>query len=428
MLHCNVRRVLAFVGAAAFSAVSFAAAPASDWNRFRGPNGSGVAANANTPTSFTEKDFNWRIELPGQGHSSPVVSGSKVFVTAGDTESGKRGVVCIDLDTGKTLWKRDFDSRNFAQHKDNSLASASPTADAERVYFTFTTPESYKVYCLDHSGSEQWTYDMGPWQSQHGAGCSPIVHDGMLIVPNDQDGPTASLVALDAKTGQLKWKIDRKPGPAAAATPCIFQPKSGQAQLIMNSTSSGLTSIDPLTGKQNWSQAWPSPNASRLRAVASPVATDTLCVGTSGQGGADRTGAVVQPSATTTEAPTLLHKIPAGATSAYVPTPVIVGDLMFIWADAATVNCVKATTGEQVWQQKIPATGKGRIEFYSSPIVAGNKLYNISKEGEVICLSATDKFELLGRSALNQKCHATMAVAGNSLLVRTVSHLISVGK
>jgi len=421
-------RLLALIGAAALSTASFAAAPEGDWNRFRGPNGSGVAPSANTPASFTEKDFNWRIELPGQGHSSPVISGNKIFVTVGDPDTGKRGLICLELATGKKLWNRDFDSHKFAQHKDNSFASASPSADGERVYFTFTTPESYKVYCLDYSGNELWTYDMGPWQSQHGAGCSPIVHEGMLIVPNDQDGPTASLVALNAKTGTPKWKIERKPGLTAASTPCIFQPKGGPAQLILSCTASGLTSIDPLTGKLNWAQAWPSPTASKLRSVASPVATDTLCVGTCGQGGADRSGAVVQPNAAEpAQAPKLLHKIPTGQALAYVPTPVIVGDLMFIWADAATVNCVKATTGQQIWQQKIPAT-KGRLEFYSSPIVAGDKLYNVSKEGEVICLRAGEKFELLGRSELNEKCHATIAVAGNQLLVRTVSHLISVGK
>ncbi len=402
---------------------TFAAPPSSDWNRFRGPNGSGIAPAANTPAKFTEADFNWKIELPGIGHSSPVISGNRIFLTCGDKETAKRYLICVDLDSGKTLWKKEYDSHTFGQHKDNSYASASPTADDERVYFTFMSPESYKVYCLDFSGNQVWTYDMGPWKSQHGGGCSPITFEGTLIVPNDQDGPTASLVALDARTGKPKWKTPRTPGNTAASTPCIFQPKGGPAQIILTSTASGISDIDLATGKQNWIIA----DALKLRSVASPIATDTICAGTCGEGAKNRAGIVLQPNpAAPANAPKLLHKLPTGNDYSYVPTPVIMGDLMFLWADAATVTCVKTATGQQVWQQKIPAL-EGRLEFYASPIIAGDKLYNISKTGEVICLKAGDQFELLGRSPLNEMCYATPAVAGNRLIIRTASHLVSVG-
>ncbi|HYE20576.1 MAG TPA: PQQ-binding-like beta-propeller repeat protein [Tepidisphaeraceae bacterium] len=422
-------RILSVLVGLSLATAAHAAAPDADWGRFRGPNGSGVAAAANTPARFGEKDFNWRVALPGYGHSSPAVVGGKVFVTCADQETAKRSVIALDLATGKQLWRRDADVTGLKQHKDNALAASTPAVDAERVYATFVSPESYKVLAYDHSGSEVWSYDMGPWQSEHGAGCSPVVHEGMLIVPNDQTGPTASLVALDAKTGAVRWKTPRKPGLTAAATPCVFKPKNGPAQIILSCTASGLTSIDPQTGKQNWQVGFPSPTASKLRSVGSPVATDTLVVGTAGQGGADRSGAVVQPDpADPTKPPKVVAKLPAGRAYTYVPTPVIVGDLMFLWGDSATVTCVKAATGEPVWQQALPKTGAAPLEFYSSPVVAGDKLYNVSKDGEVICLRAGDKFELLGRSALGEKCHSTIAVAGNALLIRTTGHLVSVGK
>src|SRR4051794_27271347 len=100
-----------------------------DWPRFRGPNGSGVDATANTPTAFTDKDYNWKIDLPGLGHSSPVVVGKKIFITCAETNGSMRYLFCVDLDTGKTLWKKEYASRGFKQHAYNSFSSASAVVD-----------------------------------------------------------------------------------------------------------------------------------------------------------------------------------------------------------------------------------------------------------------------------------------------------------
>jgi outer membrane protein assembly factor BamB len=394
-----------------------------DWPRFRGPNGSGVAANANTPASFTEKDFNWSLELPGKGHSSPVIVGKRVFVTCGEPESARRSIVCVDVDTGKELWHRDYDSHTFRQHNDNSYATASPAADEQRVYFTFTAPESYKVYCLDHGGKDVWTYDMGPWVSQHGAGPSPIVFEDLLIVPNDQDGPTACLAALDVKTGQPRWKIPRNPGNASKSTPCVYQPKgAGAAQIIVTNTGNGMTGIDPHAGKPLWTTAG-SPN--KWRAVSSPIAADGFVMATWGEGGRNRGGFVAIPPGAEGGSLSVPFKMPTGVAYPYVPSPVVTADqkLMFLWSDAGIATCIRVGTWETVWQEKVV---KG-LEYYSSPIIAGDKLYNISKTGEVVCLRAGEKFELLGRSPLNDLCYATPAVEGDRLIIRTASKLVSVG-
>lgn len=391
-----------------------------DWNRFRGPNGSGIAEDANTPAAFTEKDYNWKIALPGIGHSSPVIMGKKIFVTCAEVESARRFLFCLDLDSGKTIWKKEYESRPFKQHRDNSYASASPTADAKNVYFTFITPDSYKVYCLDHDGKEQWTFDMGRWESQHGAGSSPILFEDTLIVPNDQDGPTSSLVGLDIKTGSQKWKLDRKAGKAAASTPCIFRGKDGSAQVISTSSGSGITAVDPRTGKIVWAIADAMPH----RAVGSPIATDSLVIGSCGEGSNNRACVVVDPSVPNAK---VVYKLPTGRDYPYVPCPLVKGGLMFTWSDVGTVTCIKVENGEKVWQEKLKAS-EGRTEFYSSPIIAGDKLYNITKDGVVICLRAGEKFEELGKSTLGDRSFATAAVAGNRLIIRTAGSLVSVGK
>jgi outer membrane protein assembly factor BamB len=110
----------------------------------------------------------------------------------------------------------------------------------------------------------------------------------------------------------------------------------------------------------------------------------------------------------------------------YVPSPVIAGDRMFLWSDIGMVTCLKLPGGEQVWQERVKGSD-ARTEFYASPVLAGDRLYNVSKSGEVFCLSATDTFKDLGRSALNEKCHASVAVVGDRLVIRTLSTLVSVG-
>ncbi len=398
-----------------------------DWPRFRGPNGSGYAAGANTPAAFTEKDFNWKIDLPGVGHSSPVVVGQKVFVTCADPGTAKRFLICVDLGTGKELWRKAYDVRGFPQHKDNSFASASPAADGNRVYFSFTAQESYKVFCVDHSGADLWSYDMGPWKSQHGAGCSPIVVDGVVIVPNDQDGPTASLVGLDAATGSERWRTPRKNGLTATSTPCLFTPKGGGGtQVILASTAGGVSSVDPKSGKENWSIVGEL-NLGTLRSVSSPIATDELVMATWGQGGMNRQGVAIRPPAAEGGKAAVAFKWPSGKEYPYVPSPVVKDGLLFTWSDVGVVTCMRAATGERVWQEKAKASG-ARPEYYSSPIVAGDKLYNITKDGEVICLAAGETFKQLGQSSLGDRCHATPAVAGNALVIRTASHMVSVGR
>jgi outer membrane protein assembly factor BamB len=395
-------------------------AAAADWPRFRGPNGAGVDPAANVPAKFTDKDFNWKVALPGFGHSSPVVVGNKVFVTCGDKETSQRYAIAVDLDTGKVLWQREYPFKAIKQHGYNSYASATPTADAEHVYFTFIGGDVYRVYCLDHAGKDVWTYDVGPWVSTHGCGVSPTIVDDLLIVPNDQDGPTASIVALDKKTGSVRWQIPRKfqKNGAAASTPCVFQPKGGAAQLILTSRTDGMSGHDPKTGKTLWSL----PDVISFRPVGSPIATDTLVIGTSGEGGDNRTGTAVEPPSAPGGQPKIVFKTPTGKSYPYVPSPVVKGDLLFTWSDIGTVTCTRVSSGEKIWQQPVGQ------EYFSSPVIAGDKLLNVTKKGAVICLAAGEKFEELGRSDLGDLCYATPAIAGNRLIIRTATGLISVGK
>jgi outer membrane protein assembly factor BamB len=197
-------------------------ATAQEWPRFRGPNGAGVS-DAALPVRWTGKDVNWKVKLPGPGHSSPVVWGDRVFVTCAEEDSGKRLLVCLRAGDGERLWSRSFDGTRHGKHPDNSFASSTPAVDARRVYVCWGGPKDFLVVALDHDGKEAWRTDLGTFRAGHGFGPSPVVHEGLLVVPNDQDG-TSSLVGLECDTGKVRWRVPRK-SKATYTTPCVYQPK-----------------------------------------------------------------------------------------------------------------------------------------------------------------------------------------------------------
>ena len=137
---------------------------AQDWTRFRGPNGSGISGAKSVPVSWTSVDYNWKIELPGIGHSSPVVWGEKLFVTSADGEAGKRYLLCINTFDGALEWTRTFEFAKYKKHKNNSYASNTPTVDAEHVYVLWQSPSGSPLTAFDHSGQQIWQFDLGPYR------------------------------------------------------------------------------------------------------------------------------------------------------------------------------------------------------------------------------------------------------------------------
>ena len=142
------------------------ATSAQEWTRFHGPNGTGISHAKTIPTKLTDAGVNWRVELPGVGHSSPVLWGNKLFVTTCDSRSGGVRVLCHDALTGKQLWRHDFKQAPFTPHKFNNFAAATPTVDAQHVYVIWNELEHFKLAALDHAGKLAWERDFGPFVSQ----------------------------------------------------------------------------------------------------------------------------------------------------------------------------------------------------------------------------------------------------------------------
>lgn len=385
------------------------AACADPWPRFRGPNGSGVAPAVDVPNEWTESDFAWRVDLPGVGHSSPVVWGDLVFVTSGDAESDSLQLEAYHVATGKRAWRETLAAGPFEMHASNSLASSTPALDNQRVYVSLYGANGASLVAFTHAGQQVWRRELGEFSSTHGFAASPVVVGDLVCIQGDTaDG--GYLVAIAADSGQEKWRAERAAGKESYATPSVVQPPGGRATIVTASMTGGIEGIDPATGTQLWQAA----DALPARTVSSPfVANDRVFAACGGGGnGIQLVALEISSDSLATPAYTLTKNVP------YVPTGIVAGDLLFLWHERGTLTCIELATGEPLWTKRV--SGK----YYSSPILLGDRLLSISIEGEAVMVSAGREFRELGRTQLAEACQATPAVADGRLFVRTESTLM----
>lgn len=386
-------------------------AQADSWPRFRGPNGTGHADLKGVPSTWTESDYEWVIDLPGKGHSSPVIWDNRLYVTSGH-DDGSRTLSCHDASTGKELWQvtQQFEANHL--HKKNSYASGTPAVDGEHVVVGFADEKHYILSCYTVNGELKWTKDLGGFNSQHGQGVSPIIYNGMAIIPNDQWGPS-QINAYDVASGELNWSSDRKFVKTSYATPMILS-VDGKDQIICLSGGVGLAGLDPATGKELWASG-----ELPQRTVASPAATASgLVIATCGQGGRGTLMVAVDPHGQGDVSGSHV-KATRDQNLPYVPTPIVVGNNLYLWNDDGIVCCIDTTGSmeENVWRARVGGN------FSGSPVLIEDRLYCISEDGEVVVLAIGDEYKLLGKNPLGEPSYATPAVGNGRVYFRTFNKL-----
>jgi outer membrane protein assembly factor BamB len=234
------------------------------WTRFRGPNGTGVATAAHLPAEFgPDKAVAWKTPIP-PGHSSPVLTATRIFLTAhtGEKESYKLLVLCLDRQSGKVLWQREVPRLQKGRLQNvNGPASPSPVTDGTNVYVFF---QDFGMLAFDASGAEKWRLPIGPFNMYYGFGASPILVDDKLILPVDQD-VGSYLVAIDRNTGKVAWKVARPGVISGYSTPTLYEPKQGPRQVIVPE-SFQLSSYSVEDGKRLW---WVRGLPCEMKSVAS---------------------------------------------------------------------------------------------------------------------------------------------------------------
>jgi outer membrane protein assembly factor BamB len=252
-------------------------------------------------------------------------------------------------------------------------------------------------------------------------GSSPILCGDAVILSHEQDqisgGKLSVWLAVDRRTGKLLWRHELpETVNASYSTPCAYTGEDGRTELVFTSNLHGVAGVDPATGEI----LWKTRGVLTARTVSSPVLADGIIVANCGEGGRGVRMTAVRPPSDGSSAGTEVYSI-EGAAGSYVPTPIVCGDLLFLFLDQGKVSCLRVGTGEVLWSEK-PA---GR--YVGSPVCVDGKLYCVTADGDVVVLTAGSKYELLAVNPLGEKTQATPAVADGRMFLRTFSHLTCIG-
>jgi outer membrane protein assembly factor BamB len=306
-------------------------------------------------------------------------------------------------------------------NKLNSYATSTPTVDADHVYVLWPTKSETILVALNHEGGVIWKRTFEGVQNQHGAGSSPIVLDDMVVFSREHESRStdakSAWTAVNRKNGQTLWTLERQTSSKTSySTPCVIS-TDNKPQLVFASHAHGLTSIDPHAG----TVIWEVPGAFTSRVVASLVISDGLIIGTNGDfGRGKRLIAIRAGSSDGSIQAKEVYKFDDNFMP-YCPTCIAKDGLLFMFDDVGYVSCLRSATGEQLWRER-PAK-----KFLGSPVWADGKLYCTTATGDVVVLKAAENYELLAINPLGEKSHATPAIAGGRMYVRTFSHLFSIG-
>ena len=409
-----------------------AASAATDWSRFRGPNGSGVAQTTGLPERVSPETTVWKVDL-GKGWSSPVLWQDKVVVTA-ETAPGKRAVIMLNAKDGSEAWRYEENFTEHKKHNFNSFASSSPFIDAERIYINWCTGNTIQALALDHNGKLLWRNDhVADYIHEHGTGISPVVVDGVMIVRSEfdwqRDGKVytedpvqqawkACIVGLDVKTGKQLWKTELPNCLNTFSTPVVHKRADGKNEVICTNNASGVMGIDPATGKKNW-QHNPGYNQ---RSLGSGVLDGDRYFCTFGTGGGVKEFAALDVSGA--EPKPVPFEFSKGLP--YVPSPLVMDGLLYLLGDGGILKVVDFKSGKQLYEERVNGSA-GSSKFFSSPVAGDGKFFAGSQQGDLIVIKAGDKFEQLSATKLDAPINASPAIGEGRLYVRTEKSLWCLG-
>lgn len=406
---------------------------ATDWSRFRGPNGTGLAETTGLPSVVDDSTTLWKVPV-GRGWSSPVLWGDMIVVTA-ETGPTKREVVAFSAKDGKQLWAHEESFVPHNLHKTyNTFASSSAFIDAERVYVNWSTGTNIQALALDHAGKLVWENDhVADYIHEHGTGVSALVVDGVMIVRSEfdtekngkdlTDSPEqknwkSCIVGLDAKTGKQAWKLYIPNCLNTFSTPIVHALPGGKNEIICSDTGSGVMGIDPKTGKINWQH---NPGY-KQRSLGSGVISDDFYFCTFGSGGGGKEIAALNLKSG--------KPVPVEFAETkglpYVPSPLVIGDYMYLLGDGGILRCVEFKTGKLVYDERVEGV-QGSAKFFSSPVAGDGKIFLASQQGDLIVIKAGPKFEKLAASKLDAPVNSVPAIGDKRLYVRTATSLWCIG-
>ncbi len=385
-----------------------------DWPQFRGPAGQGHASEAALPVEWSEtENLMWKIPVPGQGWSSPVVADGRIWLTTAivDQEVASLRAIAFDVETGMEIVNSEVFHMTGAVllNLKNSHASPTPVVEGDRVYVHFGAEGTA---ALTTSGEVVWTTAF-PYVSQHGNGGSPILYGDLLII--NCDGYDQSfVVAVDKNTGDVRWKTMRQePFSQAYSTPLVI--RVGERDQIVSVGAFQAVAYDPESGEEIWRVTYTRDGFSN---VPRPVYGDGLVYIVTGfqqpsllavrvDGTGDVSGTHIEWT--------------RGRSIPLTPSPLLVGDELYIVSDIGVISCLDAATGEPHWQQRVVGN------YSASPAYADGRIYIMSEEGVTTVIEPGREFRSLTTNRIDGWTLASMAIAQGSIFIRSHSHLYRFG-
>jgi outer membrane protein assembly factor BamB len=406
-----------------------------NWPQWRGPLGTGAAPQSDPPIEWSEtKNVRWKVSLPGKGHSTPIVWGDRIFLTAAipfgeelppklSTAPGTHDglpvtqqhefiVMAVDRREGTLLWQKSVLKKvpHEGGHYTGSLASNSVVTDGEHVYAYFG---SHGLYCLDMQGEVKWQKQFGEMQTKHGHGesASPVLHGDTLFVNWDQDGP-CFVVAFDKRTGKQRWRVERDED-TSWSSPIVVE-NEGQPLLIVAGTNR-VRAYDPANGHVIWECGGLSSNI-----VATPVAAQgMLYAGSSYEKKVFLAIRFDQAKGDITGSDRIAWSRSRG--TPYVPSPLLYGDsLYYLTHYQGIMTRVEAATGvDKPGPMRLGSMGN----IYASPVAGGGRVYVTDLDGKTIVISHADQPKVLAVNLLDDEFAASAAIVGKELFLRGRLHL-----
>jgi outer membrane protein assembly factor BamB len=414
-------------------------AAASNWPQFRGPAGQGVSDETGLPLSWSaSSNVAWKSPIPGRGHSSPIVWGRHVFLTTaieGEAVPGHQAakhiiegqpyvhpdsmgadrrhsliVMAFDTETGRELWRHTayegpmFDGR----HRRGSFASATPVTDGQAVYVFFG---SEGAYAYDFDGRQLWRADVGKIKTiGMGTASSPVLYQNLIILQCDEDeGKESFIAALDKRTGKEVWRTGRAVQ-ASWSTPVLVE-APGRMELVTNGYEL-IIAYDPRTGRELWRTKGIESNA-----IHTPVVGGGLVIVTGGFP-AKRTLAIRPGGSGDVTATHVAWTYAKG--TAYVASPIVYGDYLYLISDSGLLTCLDVKTGEVRYDNGRPPKP---ARFMGSPVAFDGRLLLTSSDGDTFVVKAGPTFELLHTNSLGEAVYGSPALAGGRILLRGEEHL-----
>jgi outer membrane protein assembly factor BamB len=422
------------------------------WPSFRGPQASGVVEHQNLPDRWdvkTGENILWQTPIPGLAHSSPIVWGQAVFVTSavssdaaasfrpglyGDGDASKDRsqhrwiLTALDKKTGKVVWTRTaYEGVPIEKrHIKSTYANSTPATDGRVVVAWFG---SHGVHAYDVNGKFLWKVDLGRLDVgaydiptyEWGPASSPIIWNGLVILQCDTQADSF-ILALDANTGKTVWKTDRAEIPSWG-TPTVALTRSGP-ELIANA-SNYIRAYDPRTGKELWRLG----GSSKITAPT-PIFADNMFIVASGRGPERPIFAVRAGSRgdlTLAQGKDSSDSIVWSRTGrgSYMPTPLIYNGVLYVLANNGVLDAYDVKTGKELYRQRLPLVGSG---FSASPVAADGKLYLSNEDGEILIISAGEKFTHVATNSMGDMLMATPALSDGVMYVRSAKTLFAISQ